>query len=105
MAKAAFTGPDEALLLYERAIAAAGWERKGATMPYTSAGGHMSSFLDPTGTMAIRLAPALRDEFIERYASRIAEQHGRSMPHFVVVPETLLRDTSELVHWLERAEV
>ena len=60
-------------------------------MPYTSAAGHMTSFLDPTGAMALRLTHALRDEFIATYGTRIAEQHGRVMPDFVIVPELCCR--------------
>ena len=104
MAKATYAGPAESLRLYEHAVAAVGWERKGATMPYTSAAGHMTSFLDPTGAMALRLTRALRDEFIATYDTRIAEQHGRAMPDFVIVPKALLQDTRELQRWLERAE-
>ncbi len=103
MAKTGYTGPSNALRLYELAVKAAGWERKGATMPYTSAGGHMTSFLDPTGAMALRLPPALREEFLSAYGSRIVEQHGRVMPDFVLVPEGLLSETAELQRWLERA--
>ena len=104
MAKTKYAGPAESLRLYELAIAAAGWERRGATMPYTSAAGHMTSFLDPAGTMALRLKHALRDEFIATYGTRIAEQHGRAMPDFVIVPQALLASTRELQRWLERAE-
>ena len=98
-----YPGPGDALRLYELAVATVGWDRKGATMPYTSADGHMSSFLDATGSMALRLKPALREEFLSTYGSRIAEQHGRAMPDFVIVPERLLSETAELQRWLERA--
>ena len=47
-------------------------ERKGATMPYTSRNGHMFSFLDPGGSMALRLSADDRDAFLSRY-----QQHAR----------------------------
>lgn len=46
-------------------------------MPYTSLNGHMFSFLDKTGAMALRLPKDRRDEFIATYETGLAEQHGR----------------------------
>ena len=54
---AGYAGPPARLELYERVVATIeAVERKGATMPYTSRNGHMFSFLDPTGSMALRLS-------------------------------------------------
>jgi hypothetical protein len=91
-------------MLYERLVASTpDVERKGATMPYTSRNGHMSSFLDATGSVAIRLPADARQEFITRYGTTLAEQHGRTMQEFVVVPDTLLEQTDVLRAWLTRS--
>ena len=101
---AGYGGPTHQLRLYERLIASTpGVERKGATMPYTSRNGHMFSFLDATGSMALRLPPEARDEFVARYASTLAEQHGHTMKEYVVVPPSLLDRTDELPAWLMRS--
>jgi hypothetical protein len=48
---------------YERLVATnPGVERKGKTLPYMSLNGHMFSFLDSDGTIALRLSPADRQE-------------------------------------------
>jgi hypothetical protein len=48
--------PPEKLALYEALIAThPDIERKGVTMPYTSANGNMFSFLSETGTLGLRL--------------------------------------------------
>jgi hypothetical protein len=100
----AYQGPGERLALYEDVIAShPGIERKGATMPYTSLNGHMTSFLDPTGSMALRLPSEARDEFLRLYPSRLAEQHGREMKEFVVVPTGLLEQPGDLSPWLHRS--
>jgi hypothetical protein len=100
----AYGGPPDRLVLYERLVLATpGVERKGATMPYTSRNRHMFSFLDAAGSMALRLPPEARDEFITKYASTLAEQRGHTMKEYVVVPPSLLELTDELRAWLMRS--
>jgi hypothetical protein len=101
---AAYEGPPDLLARYEQVVESAqGIERKGAKMPYTSRNGHMFSFLDPTGSMALRLLPEAREEFLSRYPSRVAHQHGHALPEYVVVPDALLDRTNELRPWLVRS--
>lgn len=97
---AGYAGPRSRLELYEGVVATIDEvERKGATMPYTSRNGHMFSFLDDKGSMALRLSAEDRDAFLSRYRSTLAEQHGRVMREFVVVPDDLLERTAELEAW------
>jgi hypothetical protein len=101
---AGYAGPPARLELYERVVATVdGVERKGATMPYTSRNGHMFSFLDPAGSMALRLFADDREAFLAKYRSTLAEQHGRVMQEFVVVPDDLLERTDELAGWFARS--
>jgi len=101
---AGYAGPPERLELYERVVATIeAVERKGATMPYTSRNGHMFSFLDPSGSMALRLSTSDRDAFLAQYRSTLVEQHGRVMQEFVLVPDHLLERTDELAPWLTRS--
>lgn len=101
---AGYAGPSQRFELYERVVATIdAVERKGATMPYTSRDGHMFSFLDPTGSMALRLSAGDRDAFLVQYGSTLVEQHGRVVQEFVVVPDGLLERTDELAPWLARS--
>ena len=100
---AGYAGPPARLELYDRVVANGAVERKGATMPYTSRNGHMFSFLDPTGSMALRLPADDRDAFLAQYGTTLAEQHGRVMQEFVVVPDDLLERTDELAGWFARS--
>ena len=102
--KSGYQGPAAALVQYENLIATdEAVDRKGATMPYTSRNGHMFSFLDSTGSMALRLPPGDRETFIETYGTVVAEQHGRIMKDYVVVPDQLLHNTAELQPWFARS--
>lgn len=102
----AYEGPTKALDA-SRAVVAGNpeVERRGATMPYTSLNGHMFSFLDKTGAMALRLPEDRRDEFIATHEIGLAEQLGRVMKEFVVVPEALLQDTTSLQVWFDVSRV
>ncbi len=53
--------------------------------------------------MALRLPADARDEFMSRYGASLAEQHGRTVNEYVVVPQDLLDRTRELVPWLDRS--
>ena len=99
-----YPGPADRLRHYERVVdATPGVERKGATMPYTSRNGHMFSFLDPSGFMALRLPADAREEFLALYGASLAVQHGRTMREYVTVPGELLERTDELQAWLARS--
>jgi hypothetical protein len=99
-----YNGPTERLELYESAVAEVeGMETKGATMPYTSLNGHMTSFLDKQGSLAIRLSAEDREDFLQRFDTRLAVQYGKEMREFVVVPDSLLEDPVDLAGWLKRA--
>ena len=100
----AYSGPPERLGHYERLVESTpGVERKGATMPYTSRNGHMFSFLDKSGSMALRLPKDSLESFLAHYATTLAEQHGRTMKQYAVVPDDLLARTDELRAWFERS--
>jgi TfoX/Sxy family transcriptional regulator of competence genes len=98
MAKSAATAaPAEQLALYEKLVSTnPAVERKGAAMPYTSVGGHMFSFLTPTGTLALRLPAQERDAFRKKYKTKLCEQRGTVLKEYVEVPDALLKNTRQL---------
>ncbi len=100
--KKTYEGPERALQLYESVVAGNPHaERKGVTTPYTSRNGHMFSFLDAGGTMALALPADRQAEFLSSYDGHIVEQHGRVMRDFVAVPAWLLVRTTELQPWFD----
>jgi len=96
MPTAAAVPPDK-LELYEKLVATIpGVERKGATVPYTSMNGRMFSFLTKRGTLALRLPPDERDEFLAKYKTTLSENYGVVQKDFVEVPDALFKKTAEL---------
>ena len=76
-------------------------ERKGAANPYTSLNGHMFTYLNPSGVLALRLPEKERAEFLEKYKTTLFEAYGAVMKEYVTVPDSLLKKTKELRKSLE----
>ena len=100
-----YQGPPDALERYAAVVEQAGEAVKGAKNPYTSRNGHMFSFLDVDGAMALRLSDELSDGFVSTYESGPVIQYGSVMRGYVSVPDDLLSDTEELSSWFEKAYV
>jgi len=98
-----YRGPSNALDRYAAVVESAGEVVKGAKNPYTSRNGHMFSFLDGDGTMAIRLSDELGDEFLSTYESGPVIQYGSVMRGYVSVPDDLLSDTKAIGSWFKKA--
>ena len=98
--------PSQKQELYDALISSYGkLEQKGKSTPYTSLNGHMTSFLDKSGTMGLRLSQSQIEEFIIKHDSMRMEQHGRTMKDFVVIPESLLANQKSMLHYLEMSTV
>src|SRR5580692_9244274 len=96
-AKKTSSAPPECIAAYDRLIASfSEIERKGATMPYTSINGHMTSYLNSEGQMALKLPAGDREEFLAKYDTKLFEAYGIVQKEFVTVPPELLENTDEL---------
>jgi len=100
-----YEGPPEALEAYRSAVeeSRSRAEVKGAKNPYTSRNGHMFSFLDADGTMALRLSDELTEEFRSIYESDDVIQYGATMRGYSSVPDELLATTETLAAWFDRS--
>lgn len=95
-----YEGPPEALAQYISVVEGAGEAVKGAKSPYTSRNGHMFSFLDPDGSMALRLSDDLAEEFESAYETGPVIQYGSVMSSYLSVPDDLLEDTDTIQEWI-----
>ena len=100
-----YQGPADSLEMYTSVVNSSGAdvEVKGAKNPYTSRNGHMFSFLDAAGTMALRLSDELRENFQAKHESGPVIQYGSVMRGYASVPANLLAKTDELSEWFDRA--
>jgi hypothetical protein len=89
--------PADKLELYEKLVSTnPKIKRKGAANPYTSLNGHMFSYLNPSGSLALRLPEEEREKFLRKYKTTLFEAYGTVMKEYVTVPDTLLKDTKKL---------
>jgi hypothetical protein len=94
--------PADKLALYEKLIATnPEIERKGDVHPYTSANGHMFTYLDQTGTLGIRLPPEELAAFLKKHQTKLFESYGVVKKDWAAVPDALLQNTRELRKHLE----
>ena len=97
-----YEGSAEKLELYTAAVeqSGCGAEVKGAKNPYTSRNGHMFSFLDADGSMALRLSDEMTDQFRAEYDSGDVMSYGATMRGYSSVPADLLADTETVAGWI-----
>jgi hypothetical protein len=102
MASKEYKGPPDKLALYEKLVATnPKVERKGAANPYTSLNGHMFSYLNETGSLALRLPAEEREKFLKKYKTTLFEAYGAVMKEYVTVPAALLENTKQLQNYFD----
>ena len=91
----------EKLALYEQAIAKCPrFEKKGKTMPYTSANGHMFSQLNKNGELGIRFSKEIQKKYIEELGTVNYISYGAVMKGYVLMPESIWEDLDQLTAYL-----
>lgn len=92
----------ELLSSFKNLVASVGGvDLKGATVPYTSVNGNMSSYLSKHGFLALRQPSQIRAAFIEKYKTALVTAYGIVQKEYVVVPGLLLHQTDELKPYFE----
>jgi hypothetical protein len=94
--------PAEKVALYDTLVACfPDIERKGASMPYTSINGHMTSYLHPEGFLALRLAKGDLEDFLREFDTELVRAHGIVQKEYAVVPDALLANTDAMRPYME----
>ncbi len=91
----------ENLQKYDAVVALCpGIERKGKTVPYTSANGHMFSLLNKDGELGFRYDKETQERYIKEWDSHYLYSHGAKMKGYVKIPEDRLDQPKELAKLL-----
>lgn len=94
--------PADKMELYEKLVRTnPKVERKGAANPYTSLNGHMFSYLNAAGSLALRLPEGEREKFLKKHKTTLFTAYGAVMKEYVTVPGSLLANTKELRKYFE----
>ena len=95
---------EERLAIYDKIVATSTkFERKGKTMPYTSANGYMFSLLNKEAQLGIRLPKESRIKFMKKYNATEFRSHGAVMKDYVLIPDELLGKTKLLSGLLDES--
>lgn len=79
------------------------FERKGKTMPYTSANGHMFSLLNKAGEVGFRYSKEVQKQYIEQFDTTLFKSYNAVMHGYVLIPESVLEDQDKAVALLNEA--
>jgi len=79
------------------------FEKKGKTMPYTSANGHMFSQLNKAGEIGIRFSKEVQEKYIKTFDSTIFKSYNSIMQGYVLIPEKMLEDLDQVAQYLNES--
>ena len=95
---------EEKLTLYDELVAKCSrFKRKGKTVPYTSANGHMFSLLNKAGEIGIRFSKEGQEKYIEKFDSTIFKSYNSIMHGYVLIPENMLEDLDNVARYLDES--
>lgn len=95
---------EEKLALYDQLVAKCPrFDRKGKTVPYTSANGHMFSLLNKDGELGFRFSKEVQEKYIQEFGTTIFKSHGAVMKGYVLIPDKMLEDLDKLSKYLNES--
>lgn len=95
---------NEKLMIYDELISKCSrFERKGKSMPYTSANGHMFSLLNKAGEIGIRFSKEVQKKYIEEFGTTIFKSYNSIMHGYVLIPEEMLEDLDNTAKYLDES--
>lgn len=95
---------EERLKLYDTIIDKCDrFERKGKTVPYTSANGHMFSILNKDGEIGIRFSKAVQKKYFEELNTTNFKSHGANMQGYILIPEEMTKDLDRVAEFLNES--
>lgn len=77
--------------------------RKGKSMIYTSANGHMFGLLNKAGEIGFRYSKEVQEKYIKEFNSDYYKSHGATMKGYVLIPDDMLSDIDTLAKYLDES--
>ena len=95
---------EDKLKLYDALVAKCPrFERKGKTMPYTSANGHMFSLFNKAGEIGIRFSKEVQKKYMEYYDTGLYKSYNSIMHGYILITEEMLKDQENVVQLLNES--
>lgn len=94
----------EKLKIYDALVAKCPrFERKGKTMPYTSANGYMFSLFNKASEIGIRFSKEVQKKYMEEFDTTLYKSYGAVMQGYILIPERMLLDLDALAKYLDES--
>ncbi|GAA4274326.1 hypothetical protein U6A24_15225 [Aquimarina gracilis] len=95
---------EEKLAIYDQLIdKCPRFERKGKTMPYTSANGYMFSLFNKDGEIGIRFSKDVQEKYLKKFETTLYKSYGATMKGYILIPDSMLEDLDELAVYLNES--
>ena len=92
------------LEIYDKLVASCPrFERKGKSMPYTSANGYMFSLLNKKGELGIRFSKEVQAQYLEQFNTTLFKSYGAVMKGYILIPENMLAKADTLIDLLNES--
>lgn len=78
-------------------------ERKGKTMPYTSANGYMFSLLNKSGELGIRFSKDVQQKYLEEFNTTLFTSYNSVMRGYVLIPDSMLENLDKVAEYLNES--
>jgi hypothetical protein len=79
------------------------FERKGKSMPYTSANGYMFSKLNKSDELGIRFSKEVQEEYFEKFKTMLFKNHGAVIKGYILITELMFQDLNTIVELLNES--
>lgn len=79
------------------------FERKGKSMIYVSANGHMFGLLNKAGEIGFRYSKDIQEKYIKEFTTDYYKSYGAIMKGYVLIPENMLDDLDRLAELLNES--
>jgi hypothetical protein len=95
---------NERLKIYDELVSKCSrFERKGKTMPYTSANGYMFSLLNKAGEIGIRFSKPVQQEYLKQLNTTLYKSYGATMRGYILIPDEMLKNLDEVAKYLDES--
>ena len=95
---------EEQLKIYDELVSKCPrFERKGKTMPYTSANGHMFSLFNKVGEIGMRFSKEVQKKYMEEYDTTIYRSYNSVVRGYILITKEMLEDLNNLSKLLDES--
>ena len=95
---------EEKLKVYDELVSKCpSFERKGKTMPYTSANGHMFSLFNKAGEVGIRFSKEVQKKYMEEYHTTIYKSYNSVMHGYILITKEMIKDLNNVAKLLDES--